>query len=342
MSAGLAVQDLRHRLGGREVLALESLTVPAGGRLAVLGPNGSGKTTLLRLIAGLERPTAGRVLVDGAPAGRSLGQRRQTVFIGQQPALLSTAVRHNVELPLAWRRITKDERRRRALAALKQLGVDQLSERPADQLSGGERQRVSLARALATRPQLLLLDEPAAALDPPSRSRFLDDLASALSELDQTVVHVSHRPAETLRGADTVAVLIDGELRQLGSPEGVVRRPADETVARLLGYHNVLAGLVTADGSVSVDGHRLLDRTSRPPGPTRLAVWASGVRLTGVDDGVPGIVTDVAPDAGGWAVGLEAGGRVRAHLPISAASPSVGERVGIRLDAGQVAYLSDG
>ena len=185
------------------MLAIGRLDLQAGERLAVLGPNGAGKTTLLRLMAGLDRPSIGSVEVDGEPiAGADLDLRRRIGYATQRPGLLSTSVIRNVELPLRWRGLDGPARMRAAHAALERLGVAELANRKAPTLSGGEAQRVSLARALAVDPGLLLLDEPAAGLDTEARRAFFDDLELALSDRATTVVHVSHRAEEALRMAD--------------------------------------------------------------------------------------------------------------------------------------------
>ena len=261
MGAVLSLRDVRHRRGGREVLRIDALDLAGGERLAVLGPNGAGKTTLLRLLAAIDIPTAGTVLVDGVPTTPgAVALRRRVAYATQRPGLLSTSVRRNVELPLRWRRVPRPQRRTAATAALERLGVAQLADRPAGALSAGEAQRVNLARALALEPALLLLDEPAAALDAESREAFLADVEQALDARTTTVVHVSHRPAEAFRLADRVAVLVDGAIRQLAAPEALMRDPADATVARLVGYENVLEAEVRDDGVVEVAG-----RPYRPP-----------------------------------------------------------------------------
>ena len=341
MGAILSLRDVRHRRGGREVLALDALSVDAGGRLAVLGPNGAGKTTLLRLLAAIEPPTAGEVLVDGVPtATGGVALRRRVAYAAQRPGLLTTSVRRNVELPLRWRRVPRAARRARATAALERLGVAHLADRPARALSEGESQRVSLARALATEPKLLLLDEPAASLDPEARAAFLSDVEHALADRATTVVHVSHRAEEALRLADRVAILVEGAMRQLGTTEAVARRPADAAVARLVGYENLLEATVGPGGAVLVGGRPTGLTAGLPAGPAVVAAWAAGVRLEPPGPGAPtATVARVAPGPGRWEVALDGAATLRAHLPLGAEPPIAGTVVGVGLDADMVAVL---
>jgi ABC-type sulfate/molybdate transport systems ATPase subunit len=306
MGAVLTLRGVRQTRGGREVLAIDELDVPAGERLAVLGPNGAGKTTLLRLLAGLEAPAAGSVEIDGVPVHEAgLDFRRRIGYATQRPGLLSTSVIRNVELPLRWRGLDGPRRRSAALAALERLNVAGLADRKALSLSGGEAQRVSLARAFALQPQLLLLDEPAAGLDAEARRAFLDDLEPALGDRATTVVHVSHRADEALRLADRVMVLVGGGVRQLSDPATLVRRPVDATVARLVGYENV----------VSESG----------------AIWASDVRIgTGP---LQAVVERVSLGPGRWEVVMTAHETLHAHLPLDQEPPQVGERVSVSFGA---------
>jgi len=305
MGAVLTLRDVRQTRGGRQVLAIDELDVPAGERLAVLGPNGAGKTTLLRLLAGLEAPAAGSVEIDGVPVhAASLAFRRQIGYATQRAGLLSATVIRNVELPLRWRGVDAPARRRAALAALERLNVAGLADRRAPSLSGGEAQRVSLARAFALQPRLLLLDEPAAGLDAQARRAFLDDLEPALSDRATTVVHVSHHAGEALRVADRVLVLVDGGVRQLSDPATLVQRPIDATVARLIGYENVV---------------------SESGGRTTLAVWASDVRIGAGP--LQAVVERVSLGPGRWDVVMTAHETVHAHLPLDQAPPHPGERV---------------
>jgi ABC-type sulfate/molybdate transport systems ATPase subunit len=330
----LSLRGIRHRRGGREVLALDRLDLVAGERLAVLGPNGAGKTTLLRLMAGLEAPSAGTVEVDGVRTVHADAElRRRIGFATQRAGLLSTSVRRNVELPLAWRGTGRAERRAAALAALRRLGVEHLADRPAPALSGGEAQRVSLARALALGPRLLLLDEPAAGLDAEARRSFLDDLAALLADRSISVVHVSHRPDEALRLADRVAVLVEGAIRQIDDPSRVVREPADATVARLVGYENVMRGRIGPDGRVLLAGRACGLTSDRPPGEVTVAAWATAVRLGPPREAsLEATVDHVAAGPGRWEVVLAGGEALRAHLPLSEPPPAAGDRRAVSLD----------
>jgi thiamine transport system ATP-binding protein len=341
VGTALSVRGVRHRLGGREVLRVDRLDVPAGARLAVLGPNGAGKSTLLRLLAGLEAPTMGTVLVDGVEAARRpLSDRRRSAYVTQRAGLLAETAAHNVEIPLRWRGLPRQECRARARAALDRLGVLHLADRPAVGLSVGERQRVSLARVLALDPLLLLLDEQAAALDVPARQELLADLERVVTDAPaSTVVHVTHRPAEALRMAGTVAVLVAGDLRQVATPGVLLRRPADEVVARLVGYETLLPAVLKPDGRVLVDGHVLMraagDRRD-VTGAVTAVCFAAGVRVEPCcAGGLPATVLRASPGPGHGVVTLAArSGRLTltAHLRYGVPLPQPEERVAVTLD----------
>jgi ABC-type sulfate/molybdate transport systems ATPase subunit len=335
VGAVVTLRNLRHRRGGREVLAIDQLDLRAGERLAVLGPNGAGKTTLLRLLAGLDAPTAGAVEIDGTPiAGAELALRRRVGYATQRPGLLATTVIRNVEMPLRWRGLEGAARRVAALAALERLNVVSLADRKALSLSGGEAQRVSLARALAIEPKLLLLDEPAAGLDAEARRAFFDDLERALSDRAITVVHVSHRAEEALRLADSVAVLADGAIRQVDDPVSVVRQPADATVARLVGYENVLSVQNDGSGQALIGGVPCGVHATADNSTATLAAWAFAVRVV-PPESVPlhATVERVSQGPGRWEVTLAATEILHAHLPLDQPPPRTGERVGVRIDS---------
>jgi ABC-type sulfate/molybdate transport systems ATPase subunit len=344
VGAVLSLRDIRHRRGGREVLTIGLLDLAAGERLAVLGPNGAGKTTLLRLMAAIDMPTAGTVAMDGIPTTpNAVALRRRVAYATQRPGLLSTSVRRNVELPLRWRQLPRPRRRVAVTAALERLGVAHLGERRAGALSAGEAQRVNLARALALEPALLLLDEPAAALDAESRAAFLADVEKALDPRTTTVVHVSHRPEEAFRLADRVAVLVAGSIRQLATPEALMRDPADATVARIVGYENLVEAEVRADGQVEVEGRLTGLRCPLDTGPAVVAAWAAGVGLARLGGaGIPATVQHVSAGPGRWEITLAAPAALRAHLPLGTSPPHPGERVAVALDPALAAVVSCG
>jgi ABC-type sulfate/molybdate transport systems ATPase subunit len=341
MGAVLTLRQIRHRRGVREVLNIDELGLEAGERLAVLGPNGAGKTTLLRLLAGLETATAGSVEIDGVRmTDANTALRRRIGYATQRPGLLSTSVKRNVELPLRWRGITRTARQGAGLAALERLNATHLADRKALSLSGGEAQRVSLARALALEPSLLLLDEPAASLDAEARQRFFDDLETALADRATTVVHVSHRAEEALRFADRVAVLSAGAVRQLGDPSSVVRLPADATVAKLVGYDNVIPVETDPTGGVLIGGAPC-GLSADKPGAGTLAAWGTAIRITRSGLGpLDATVDRVSPGPGRWELILSAGETLRAHLPLDEPPPQAGERVAVHVDPAHATLIA--
>jgi tungstate transport system ATP-binding protein len=232
----IQIRDLLIERNGRDVLQIDSLDIQHGETLAVVGPNGAGKSTLLLALARLLKPSSGEILYDG----RSLKQwdeleyRRRISFVFQAPLLMDMTVEQNVALGLKFRGTSKDETHTRAGKWMKQLGVESLSKRRAGQLSGGEAQRVSLARAFVLEPELLLLDEPFAALDPPTHARLLEDLSNILKQDHRTAVFVTHNLNEAARLSHRIAVIVGGMLRQVGTAKQIKSKPADETVAAFL------------------------------------------------------------------------------------------------------------
>lgn len=238
----LAVRDLTVVEGGHTILDVPSLEVCDGETLAIIGPNGAGKSTLLHVLAGLRAPDSGELHFRGQRIQEmgTLAYRRRLAVVMQDPLLLDTTVGGNVALGLRFRGTGADERERRVDVWLRRLHIDHLRERSSRSLSGGEAQRVSLARALATEPALLFLDEPFAALDAPSRQSLLDTLFAILRETGQTTILVTHDRDEALMLGDRVAVMLGGGIRQIGTPDVVFSQPADEQVATFVGVENVL------------------------------------------------------------------------------------------------------
>jgi tungstate transport system ATP-binding protein len=239
----LEVRGLRIRKGGADLLDIPSLAVARGETLSLIGPNGAGKSTLLLALSGIESPAAGELVFRGGPVpagAAALAYRRCVAMVFQEPLLFDTTVFENVAAGLRLRGLAKAEIDRRVGENLARFRIAHLAARSARTLSGGEAQRTSLARAMAVAPEVLLLDEPFAALDQPSREGLLDDLAHTLRETGTTTVFATHDRAEAQRIADRVAVLEGGRVRQVGTAEEVLRRPADAFVAAFVGVENLL------------------------------------------------------------------------------------------------------
>ena len=244
MTPLVEIRDLLVKRGEHLALQLDRLAIVNGEVLAVVGPNGAGKSTLLLTLARLLKPERGEFLFNSLPtaAVSDTDYRRQIALVMQDPLLFDTSVFENVASGLRFRGIAKDEIRQKVPVWLERLGVGHLAKRQAGQLSGGEAQRVSLARALVLEPRLLLLDEPFSALDPPTRSRLLDDLRALLIETATTTVFVTHDLPEAARLASQMAVIIANRLRQAGAPGAVFAAPADDDVAAFVD-HRVRNGL---------------------------------------------------------------------------------------------------
>jgi ABC-type sulfate/molybdate transport systems ATPase subunit len=244
-SAGIGCRDLRVHAGGRELLSVPELHVTSGRTLAVLGPNGAGKSTLLRAL-GLfsSHRVSGEILLDGRPATRSL-MREATAAVLQRPILRRGTVAANVLSGLRFRGMSRREARVRAWPWIEALGLGPLAGRDARSLSIGEAQRVSITRALAVGPRVLLLDEPFTGLDSTTRADLLADLRAALTGQPTATILVTHDRQEALALAEDTALLIGGRIRQHGPTPGVLDHPDDADTARLLGFTNLLPPALT-------------------------------------------------------------------------------------------------
>ena len=221
-----------------------SLTIPAGSFFALLGPSGCGKTTTLRLIAGLEEPTAGKILVGGKDITNTKAYQRPVNTVFQSYALFPhMTILENVAFGLKRRKIA--EPLKLAHEALALVELDHLAQRKPQQLSGGQQQRVALARAVVNRPALLLLDEPLGALDLKLRRQMQIELKAIQSEVGLTFLHVTHDQEEAMTMADTVAVMNKGKIEQMGAPAELYELPHTRFVATFLGQSNLFDGQVT-------------------------------------------------------------------------------------------------
>ncbi len=264
--ADLELVGIQKRFPGFTAIEELDLTIPAGSFFALLGPSGCGKTTTLRLVAGLEEPTKGRILIGGKDVTDTRAHQRPVNTVFQSYALFPhMSIIDNVAFGLKRRRI--DDAAGKAHEALKLVELDHLAQRRPAQLSGGQQQRVALARAIVNRPALLLLDEPLGALDLKLRRQMQLELKTIQEEVGLTFLHVTHDQEEAMTMADTVAVMNKGAIEQMGAPEELYELPRTAFVANFLGKSNLFTGDVvgTTSNSITVDagGHRITVPTSR-------------------------------------------------------------------------------
>jgi spermidine/putrescine transport system ATP-binding protein len=234
----------------RPALEVEELSIMRGEFFSVLGPSGSGKTTALRLIAGFERPTSGRILIDGVDVTDVPAYQRDVNTVFQSYALFPhMTVRENVEYPLKMRGVAREERKKRALDALGMVEMGSFEARYPHQLSGGQRQRIGLARAFVGRPKIMLLDEPLSALDLNLRHQMQHLLVELQRELGLTFVYVTHDQGEALSMSNRVAVVSEGKLQQLGPPQDIYYAPQNQFISQFIGKSNFFP--IEVSGSVA-------------------------------------------------------------------------------------------
>lgn len=243
-----------------------NLDIQHGEFLSLLGPSGCGKTTTLKLIAGFEQPSEGRILIGGQPAEGLPPHKRDVNTVFQHYALFPhLSVLDNVAYGLKQRGVKKADRRHQAAEALELVGLaDRARARPAD-LSGGQQQRVALARALVLRPRVLLLDEPLGALDLKLREHMQIELKRIHAEVGLTFVFVTHDQGEALSMSDRIAVMNDGRIEQLATPQEVYDAPGSRFVASFIGDMNQLRADLHGDTATLLDGAR----TNRSPPPSK-------------------------------------------------------------------------
>lgn len=247
----LELVGIRKEFPGFTAIEDLNLTIPSGQFFALLGPSGCGKTTSLRIVAGLEEPTAGSVLIGGKDVVGTKPHQRPVNTVFQSYALFPhMSVLENVAFGLRQRKISNPLAR--AAEALDLVELGQMATRRPQQLSGGQQQRVALARALVNRPALLLLDEPLGALDLKLRRQMQVELKAIQIEVGLTFLHVTHDQEEAMDMADTVAVMNHGRIEQLGAPESLYDRPKTAFVARFLGQSNIFVGEVVGQNDQSI------------------------------------------------------------------------------------------
>lgn len=282
----LELVGVRVQYGGTVAVEVDRLEVLEGEILVVIGPNGSGKSSLLRTMGLLEPPATGAIRFKGQPVDPRgvLTARRQMASVFQDPLLIDATVFKNAALGLGFRRMRRADLAPRVRPWLDRLGIGHLAERRARTLSGGEAQRTALARALVLRPALLLLDEPFAALDQPTRETLIVELGRILRHDRITTVMVTHDRGEAMSLGDRVAVLMAGRIQQVDQAARLFRSPVSEEVARFVGVETIVDGEVIAaeDGlaTLNAGGQRVeVAAAARPGDRVRLCLRPEDVSL---------------------------------------------------------------
>jgi putative spermidine/putrescine transport system ATP-binding protein len=252
----LSIQHVRKSYGSNTVVQDFSLDVEPGEFVSFLGPSGCGKTTVLRMVAGFEDPSAGKIVVAGKDITRLKPNQRNVGMVFQAYALFpNLTVAQNIAFGLKVAGMNKADADKRVAEMLDMIKLPQMADRYPYQLSGGQQQRIALARAIAPKPKLLLLDEPLSALDAKVRVSLREEIRSIQKKLGITTIFVTHDQEEALSISDRIAVMYGGKAEQVGTPFEIYNRPATKFVANFVGTLNVLEGKVTdaAAGTVQVN-----------------------------------------------------------------------------------------
>ena len=334
--SGLVIKGITKTYGTFKAVDDVSLSVPHGKFVCLLGPSGCGKTTLLRMIAGLEEPTSGAIVIDGEDITALPTHKRNLGMVFQSLALFPhLSVGDNVSYALRIRGASREEQAKRVDELLKLVHLPGFAERPVAKLSGGQRQRVAIARALALSPRLFLLDEPMSALDAKLRESMQVELRQLQQRLGITTFVVTHDQREAMTMADLVVVMGEGRIRQAASPMEIYRKPADAFVADFIGSTNLLEISADSAGRASVLGH-VIPGLAMPKGMTQgsISIRPEDVHLgkPGADK-LAGTVTFVRDLGGTIETYVEAAGSTIIAVTTPRERPDVvaGDQVGIVL-----------
>ncbi len=256
--------------------------------ITLLGPSGCGKTTTLRIIAGFEYPTSGKVLFDGRDVSGVPPYKREVNTVFQKYALFPHMnVEDNIAFGLTLKKTPTDEIKRRVDEMLNMIDLPGYNKRKVDSLSGGQQQRIAIARALVNRPKVLLLDEPLGALDLKMRKEMQLELKSMQQQLGITFVYVTHDQEEALTMSDTIVVMAQGRIQQIGTPEMIYNEPKNGFVADFIGESNIIDGIMHADCDVSFGGARFecVDTGFSPDEPVDVVVRPEDIYLVEPEKG---------------------------------------------------------
>lgn len=280
----IALENLTYTLGSFSIQNI-SLHIPENEYFVLLGPTGAGKTLILELIAGFHIPRKGRILLNNSDVTHLPPEKRNIGFVYQDYSLFPhMTVKDNISFGLEMHKAPQMEIERKVEDTMNLIGISHLKERHPSTLSGGEQQRVSLARALATNPKILLLDEPLGALDPRTQRFLREELKRIHKTQNVTTIHVTHDQTEALILADRIGVIMNGEIVQVGSPHELFNRPINERIAEFVGVENVLKGTIKSnkDGLalIDVDNHEVCALTGIKDGKVDVFIRPENIVLS--------------------------------------------------------------
>lgn len=335
----LEAQDLSVSFGGKQALDSVDLRIADGEVLAVLGPSGSGKTTLLRVIAGLQNPDRGTLSWDGESLDQLAAHERGFGLMFQDYALFPhRTVGGNVAFGLRMAGWSSDRINERVAEVLSWVSLPGYQDRTVGHLSGGEQQRVALARALAPAPRMLMLDEPVGSLDRGMRERLVGELRHLFVERGITTLYVTHDQEEAFGLADRIAIMNNGSVSQEGTPEQVWHKPADEWVARFLGFDNIVDA-VMSDGIAETRFGRFAV-TGNSTGRHRVVVRPDGFAVSETGT-IRGTVITRSFRGGHYQLQVDAGSGTVLEMEIDEHPvPAVGETVQLTIDPEAVVVLA--
>ncbi|QPC80906.1 ABC transporter ATP-binding protein [Phototrophicus methaneseepsis] len=339
----LVIEDIHLRYGETSVLNGVSLDVEQGEIVCLLGASGSGKTSLLRIVAGLETPQQGRIILAGQSLAGVPTHKRQLGFMFQDYALFPHMnVADNVAFGLQMAGEPRAAREKRVHEQLALVGLAGYEQRNVSQLSGGEQQRVALARSLAPSPRLLMLDEPLGSLDAGLRERLVRELHGIIKQMGLTALYVTHDQAEAFAIADRIAILQQGRLAQIATPQGLYYQPASRYVATFLGLTNFIDVRSIEGEQAQTDyGYFAVDGTPRDGMPRFLLLHPDGLSLA--DEGIPAIVIEAIFQGDQYDLTLEVSEGVFWQLTMRGREtvPSAGDAVHIAIDPAYVVPLAE-
>ena len=338
----LEIRNVTKSFDGVAAVDDVSLTINKGEIFALLGASGCGKSTLLRMLAGFERPTKGSIILDGQDMSGIPPYKRPVNMMFQSYALFPhMSVEQNIAFGLKQDGLPKAEIDARVAEMLKLVHMTQYARRKPHQLSGGQRQRVALARSLAKRPKLLLLDEPMGALDKKLRSQMQLELVEIIERVGVTCVMVTHDQEEALTMSDTVVVMNGGKVQQIGTPEDIYNEPKNAFVADFIGDSNIVDGVMHRDFLVSFSGVEFpcVDRGFAREESVQVVVRPEDIEVVSPVEGqLVGVVNDVIFKGVHFEMHVDVEGREWLIHSTRACTP--GETIGMRIGPNEIHIMA--